>query len=73
MKPIPDLNNVEAMAAWGRRSVLMKARNEACAALRDAAVTAQSQDIESAGDGLLEVVTDAVNRLHEVARLWAEA
>ena len=71
MKPLPDITNEKAMAAWGRRSALMKARNEACEALRDAAVTAQSQDIGAAGEGL-ETVSEAVARLKEIARLWNE-
>lgn len=71
MKSIPDLSNMEAMAATGRRSVLMRARNEACELLRDTAVAAQSQDIASAGEGL-EVAVDAIERLKEVARLWRE-
>jgi len=72
MKPIPDVSNIQAMAAWGRRSALMKARNEACEVLRDVAVAAQSQDIGSAGDGL-EGAADAVERLKEIARLWNES
>lgn len=71
MKSIPDLSNIEAMAATGRRSVLMRARNEACEALRDAAVSAQSQDIASAGEGL-ESGVEAIERLKQVARLWKE-
>lgn len=69
LKPLPKLDDAVAMAAWGRRSALMKARNEACEALRDAAVSAQSQDIGSAGEGL-EVVPFAIERLKQIARLW---
>ena len=69
MKPLPNIDNIEACAAWGRRSMLMKARNEACEALRDAAVAAQSQDIGSAGEGL-EGAGEAIERLKAVAALW---
>lgn len=72
LKPLPKIDDIPAMAAWGRRSALMKARNEACESLRDAAVSAQSQDIARAGEGL-EVVSLAIDRLKLIAQLWNEA
>lgn len=69
---MPDLDDIAKMAAWGRRSALMKARNEACEALRDIAVHAQGQDIGGAGDGL-EGATEAIERLKEIAKLWNES
>ena len=71
MKPLPDLTNVAAMAAWGRRSALMRARNEACEALRDIAVHAQGQDIGGAGQEL-DGAMEAIERLKQIANLWNE-
>jgi len=45
VKPLPDLNDAAAMAARGRRSVLMSARNEACEELRDVSVAIQRCDV----------------------------
>lgn len=69
MKSLPDLDDVQAMAATGRRSVLMRARNEACEALRDAVTRCQSEDISEAGPGA-ERAIEAAQRLIEVAGLW---
>lgn len=72
MKPLPDLTNTVALAAWGRRSMLMKARNEACELLRDIAVRANSQDINVAGEELDDAAL-AVDRLKQIAKLWNAA
>lgn len=69
---MPKIDDMTAMAAWGRRSALMKARNEACEALRDAAVSAQSQDIGDAGQGLDDIPA-AIERLKQIAQLWNAA
>lgn len=72
MKPLPDLQDQTAMAARGRRSVLMSARNEACEALRDACVRAQSADIGEDGEWLDKAMA-AASRLREIAKLWNTA
>jgi hypothetical protein len=69
MKPLPDLDDVQAMAATGRRSVLMRARNDACEALRDATTSCQSADIHEVGP-CAEKAIEAAQRLIEVSGLW---
>jgi nitrite reductase/ring-hydroxylating ferredoxin subunit len=69
MRPLPDLDDVTAMAATGRRSVLMRARNDACEALRDACTHCQSADIAEAGPHA-EKAIEAAKRLIEVSGLW---
>lgn len=69
MKPLPDLDDAAAMAQTGRRSVLMRARNEACEALRNAAVAVQSAEIGE----VVQPAKDAIEwaaRLIEVSNLW---
>jgi hypothetical protein len=69
MKPLPDLDDVQAMAQTGRRSVLMRARNEACEALRDATTACQSADINEVGPCAQKAIESA-QRLIEVSGLW---
>lgn len=71
MKPLPDLDDASAMAARGRRSVLMSARNEACEALRDACVACQSADISDAIPPALRAI-EAAERLQSVSALWEQ-
>ena len=49
----------------------MRARNEACEALRDIAVHAQGQDIGGAGQEL-DGAMEAIERLKQIANLWNE-
>ena len=70
MRPIPKLDDVEAMAARGRRSALMSCRNEACEELRDVAVSIQSCDIFN--DDISDLVQRgraALDRLLELHKL----
>lgn len=69
MRPLPDLDDVAAMAQTGRRSALMRARNEACEALRDATTACQGADIAEAGPPAQKAI-EAAERLIEVAGLW---
>jgi hypothetical protein len=69
MKPIPKLDDQEAMTALGRRSSLARARNDACEALRDAATAAQSMPIGTADERLIDAER-AIARLREIAVLW---
>lgn len=71
MKPLPDLQNSEAMAARGRRSTLMSARNEALETLRDGVTRLQSCDIGELHE-LVGHVIEAAQRLDEVSKLWNE-
>ena len=71
LKKLPDLADVEAMAARGRRSALMSARNEACEALRDATVAIQAAAIED----MVPIATQAIlaaERLQTIVSLWGE-
>lgn len=68
MKPLPNLDDIEAMAARGRRSALMSSRNEACAGLRDCAVYINNGDLLER----IEMITQAetwLERLREIAEL----
>lgn len=69
MRPLPDLDDVEAMAQTGRRSKLMTARNEACEALRDATTACQGADIGEVGSPAQKAI-EAAQRLIEVSELW---
>jgi hypothetical protein len=69
MKPIPDIDNVQAMTAWGRRSALMSAHKEAREALRDACTAAQGANPDEIGPA--EASIAAANRLLEIAGLWS--
>ena len=71
MRPIPNLQDDAAMAARGRRSALMSCRNEACSALRDAAVRIMGHDLHEIGDELA-VAEAALGRLRELRALWGE-
>ena len=72
MKPLPDLDDVEAMAARGRRSALMAARGEALETLRDASVAIQSVDFGNRAelDARLTALATAVQRVMDVADIW---
>lgn len=69
MKPLPDLDNVQAMTAWGRRSALMSAHKEAREALRDACTAAQSVTTPEETEPAKASIA-AANRLLEIAGLW---
>lgn len=69
MKPLPDLDNPAAMAAWGRRSALMSAHKEARETLRDACSACQSANPDDIGAA--QKAGEAVERLIEIAGLWS--
>jgi hypothetical protein len=71
MKSLPDLQDIEAMAARGRRSTLMSARNEALETLRDGVTHLQSCDIGELHQ-LTGHVIDAAKRLEDISKLWNE-
>ena len=72
MRPIPKLDDVDAMAARGRRSALMSCRSEACEELRDVAVSIQSCDIFNDDiSGLVQRGRAALDRLLELHKLAA--
>jgi hypothetical protein len=70
MKPLPKLDDMDAMVRRGRRSALMSARNDAAESLRDACVKIQSCDLDSLPVFATDAQT-ALDRLQDVARLWA--
>jgi hypothetical protein len=67
MKPLPDLEDAEAMILRGRRSVLASARNDALEELRDAYTAIQSDPIENMRT---EKIIKAAERLAEISKLW---
>ena len=69
LRPIPDLSDVESMAARGRRSALIGARNEAAAELRDIATAVQGADFDALPP-LAKQLRAVADRLDEVAALW---
>lgn len=71
MKPLPDLDDTGTMAARGRRSALMSARNEAAEALRDAFMECQKASVEDVG-GPARNAIDAAQRLIEISTLWGQ-
>lgn len=71
MKPLPDLDDTGTMAARGRRSALMSARNEAAEALRDAFMDCQKAPIEEVADPARAAI-EAAQRLIEVSTLWGQ-
>jgi hypothetical protein len=71
MKPLPDLQDIEAMAARGRRSVLLSARNTTLEMLRDDFTRLQSAGIEEM-DLLTPAIEESAERLAEISRLWRE-
>ncbi len=71
MKPLPNLQDVQAMAERGRRSSLMQSRKEAHELLRDAAVSSQSaswEDLIAHAD----VAATAAERLKTLSAMWNE-
>ena len=71
LKPLPDFDDTGLMAARGRRSALMSARNEAAEALRDACVAVQSADVSEVGIPALAAIL-AAERLQSIAALWEQ-
>ena len=72
MRPIPKLDDVEAMAARGRRSALMSCRNEACEELRDMVVNIQKCDIFNDDISVpVKIARAALDRLLELHKLAA--
>lgn len=69
LKPLPNLDDSEAVLTQGRRSMLMKCRKEAMEALRDAYTMLQSATIDSCASEAQDVI-DATNRIIEIAGLW---
>jgi hypothetical protein len=67
MKPLPNLEDTEAMVLRGRRSVLASARNDALEELRDAYTSLQSDPIESMN---VTKIVKAAERLAEISGLW---
>lgn len=69
MRPIPNLSDVEAMAARGRRGALLSARNEAAEEARALSVAIQSAEPHELGafNQPLRLLAD---RLSEIADLW---
>lgn len=71
MKPLPPLDNAEAMAAWGRRSALLSARKDAAESLRDACVLCQSAEMHELPTYTARCIA-AAQRLADVSALWAQ-
>lgn len=70
MKPLPDLEDVEAMAAIGRTSALWSARNQTLSQLRDTLTALNSAQF---GQELLDRAEESQvlsDRLWDIAKLW---
>jgi len=68
MKPLPDLQDNEAMAARGRRSSLMSARKEALEALRDEYTKLTNCDVGEMWAYAGSIIEHA-QQLQEISRL----
>ena len=71
MKPLPDFSDLELMAARGRRSILMQARNETIEALRDAYTELQGSDIGSMTE-ICGKMRSLLDRLGDIGARWEE-
>ena len=69
IRSLPDLSDDAAMAARGRRSALISARNEAAAEVRDVSTAIQTADFERM-PALAETLRAAADRLHALSDLW---
>ena len=69
MKPIPDIDNAEAMIARGKASALMSARKDATETLRDSLLAVQSADWPDLS-ARADVALRAADRLKTLALLW---
>lgn len=72
MKPLPNLSDERAMLERGRRSALMSARNEACEALRDAAVSAQTMPHPEMLARIAPTLRKIADRLEALAILYED-
>jgi hypothetical protein len=71
MKPLPDLNDATAMAARGRRSVLMQARKEALEEIRDRVTAVNSDDVGAMHENARKI-GDLSAALVRISDLWIE-
>lgn len=71
MKKLPDLTDDVAMAARGRRSALLSARNDACEVLRTVFLAAQNSDATSL-DAIAQQLRDLASHMTEIARVAQE-
>jgi len=71
LRPIPDLDNVQAMTKLGRLSAIRNARADALHELRDACVRLQNG--ASADDVEIAAIEAAISRLKELNALQAIA
>ena len=69
IRPLPDLNNADAMAKLGRLSAIRNARADALHELRDACVRLQSG--ASQDDVEIAVIEQAIERLKQLNALQA--
>ena len=69
LRPLPDLNNVEAMQKLGRLSALRNARSDALHELRDACV--RLQNAVSPDEVEIAVIKEAITRLEQLAAMQA--
>jgi hypothetical protein len=71
MKPLPNLDDEDAMLRRGRMSALLAARKEAAETLRDAHTFMQSNDWAD-WTTHARVARDAADRLITLAAMWDE-
>lgn len=72
MKPLPSVNDADAMAAIGRRAALSSARKDATETLRDALVAMQADGWDRLQTHAA-IAEAAASRLQTLAVMWGEA
>jgi hypothetical protein len=70
MKPLPDLQDVEAMAAIGRVSALWSARNQTLEQLRDKLTAMNSAEFGLELETLSTEALALCARLNQIAMMW---
>jgi len=70
MNKLPDLSDEKKLAEVGRRSLIQRARNEACEKFRDLAVALQSTDFWSYDvQSLCDEARQVIARIEEIKEL----
>ena len=69
MKPLPNLEDVDAMALRGRRSALMSSRNDALEEMRDCYTLLQSDHIGDMKEQSQRIIA-AAQQIIEISERW---
>jgi hypothetical protein len=71
LRPLPKIDDAEAMLARGVASALRSARNDACEALRGVFVAVQSAQMDELADKAQQLRLIA-QRLDELETMWGQ-